>query len=824
MGKTPLKLGVVEPMFLPRSILRHSPAPIVVALGMLCLTAQAAGTAAFDFFEKNVRPILVRRCYECHSEESGKKKGGLALDARDTLLMGGDNGPALIAGNPDQSLLIEAVRYQNRDMQMPPKSALPAAEIKVLEAWVKMGAPDPRDAISGKAQGPRVIDVEAGRQHWAFRPIANPSVPKANNSAMKTNPIDAFISAKLAEKGLSLAPPADPATFIRRATFDLTGLPPTPEAVAAFVRDCGQQTDTALSPEACRALIDHLLASPQYGEKWGRHWLDVARYADSNGLDENIALGTAWMYRDYVVRAFNADKPFDRFLTEQIAGDLLSAKTPEQRREQVTATAFLNLGAKVLAEPDKEKLVMDTIDEQIETLGRAFLGMTLGCVRCHDHKFDPIRQDDYYALAAIFKSTRSYSRDRIGALSTAYETPLAGLDAFAAVYSAERALALKTKEVAAAKAALKNNKTAETLAAVDRLMHEQERIEKNLPDLPTVIGVSESDTILPSLPVHIRGSHLTLGKPVSRGFPAVMQASKSPHTRFPKDHSGRLELAQWLCSHEHPLTTRVIVNRVWTWHFNKGIASTPDNFGLLGSAPSHPELLDWLARWFSNQGWSIKELHRLIMSSATYQQSSQAVTATVDPENHLLYHFPIRRLQAEELRDAMLTAAHQIDLKIGGKTVPLRNRQFVFNHTSQDATTYESTRRALYLPIIRNHLYDLFQQFDYPDPSVSTGLRNSTIVSPQALLLMNNGLVMQAADALADRLLKLPDAQRPSMAYQLAFGRDILATEAQRARDFITVTDAALASDLSDDKAPASRTWSLYCQTLFMTNEFLYLR
>ena len=811
-------------MFLPRSILRHSPAPIVVALGMLCLTAQAAGTAGFDFFEKNVRPILVQRCYECHSEESGKKKGGLALDTRDTLLMGGDNGPALIAGNPDQSLLIEAVRYQNRDMQMPPKSALPAAETKVLEAWVKMGAPDPRDATSGKAQGPRVINVEAGRQHWAFRPIANPSVPNAKHSATSTNPIDAFIAAKLAEKGLALAPPADPATFIRRATFDLTGLPPTPEAVAAFVRECGQPTGAILSPKACRMLIDRLLASPQYGEKWGRHWLDVARYADSNGLDENIALGTAWMYRDYVVRAFNADKPFDRFLTEQIAGDLLSAKTPEQRREQVTATAFLNLGAKVLAEPDKEKLVMDTVDEQIETLGRAFLGMTLGCVRCHDHKFDPIRQDDYYALAAIFKSTRSYSRDRIGALSTAYETPLAGLDEFAAVYSAERALALKIKEVAAAKAALKKNKTTETLAAVDRLMHEQERIEKNLPDLPTVIGVSESDTILPCLPIHIRGSHLTLGKPISRGFPAVMQASKSPLIRFPKDRSGRLELAQWLCRAEHPLTTRVIVNRLWTWHFNQGIASTPDNFGLLGSAPTHPELLDWLARWFSNQGWSIKDLHRLIMSSATYQQSSQAVTATVDPENHLLYHFPIRRLQAEELRDAMLTAAHQIDLKIGGKTVPLRNRQFVFNHTSQDATTYESTRRALYLPIIRNHLYDLFQQFDYPDPSVSTGSRNSTIVSPQALLLMNNDLVMQAADALSDRLFKLPDSQRLSMAYQLAFGRDILATEAQRARDFITVTDAALASDLSDTKARESRTWSLYCQTLFMTHEFLYLR
>ncbi|MCX6856148.1 MAG: DUF1553 domain-containing protein, partial [Verrucomicrobia bacterium] len=444
--------------------------------------------------------------------------------------------------------------------------------------------------------------------------------------------------------------------------------------------------------------------------------------------------------------------------------------------------------------------------------------------RCHDHKFDPIRQDDYYALAAIFKSTRSYSRDRIGALSTAFETPLAGMDEFATVYSSERALALKTKEVAAAKAALVKRKTPETLATVDQRMDELEQIEKNLPDLPTVIGVGEGEKILLSLPIHIRGSHLTLGRPIQRGFPSVMQAAKTPETNFPPDHSGRLELASWLCSPEHPLTTRVIVNRIWTWHFNQGICSTPDNFGLLGSAPSHPELLDWLASWFSDQHWSMKDMHRLIMTSATYQQNSEAKPHAADPENSLLYHFPTRRLQAEELRDAILTVANQIDLKIGGKTVPLRNRQFVFNHTSKDATTYESTRRALYLPIIRNNLYDLFQQFDYPDPTVSTGQRNSTIVSPQALLLMNNDLIMKAAAALAKSLLRLPEPQRLQRAYQLMFGREIHDSENRRAQDFLTVTDAALASDHSNAQTREVRAWSLYCQTLFMTNEFMYLR
>lgn len=795
-------------------------APLMGALTHPCVAA-APNAAQLDFFEKKVRPILVERCYECHSTESGKTKGSLALDSREAILKGGDNGPALVASQPDKSLLIEAVRYKNRDMQMPPKSALPAAERQVLEEWVKMGAPDPREVVATKTKGPRVIDIEQGRQHWAFRPIQSPAVPKSESP----NPIDAFITAKLAEKNLKLAAPADPATLIRRATFDLTGLPPTPEEVAAFVNECREGSSFVVRPSSYSALIDRLLASPQYGEKWGRHWLDVARYADSNGLDENIALGTAWKYRDYVVKAFNTDKPFDRFLIEQIAGDLLPAADLEARREHATATAFLNLGAKVLAEPDKEKLVMDTVDEQIETMGRAFLGMTLGCVRCHDHKFDPIRQDDYYALATIFKSTRAFSSDNIGALSTAFETPLAGFDEFAAVKSAERALAVKTKEVAAAQAALKKQKTPETMAAVDRLMHEQEKIEKSLPDLPTVIGVSDGEKVLSDLRIHIRGSHLTLGKTISRGFPAVMQASKSDKPTFPKDRSGRLELARWLASPEHPLTSRVIVNRIWTWHFGQGIVATPDNFGLLGQPPTQPELLDWLARWFAKEGWSIKDLHRLIMTSAVYQQSSQGAAALTDPENRLLHRFPVRRLQAEEVRDALLAVAGQLDVRIGGKTVPLRNRQFVFNHTSKDATTYESTRRALYLPIIRNNLYDLFQQFDYPDPTVSTGLRNSTIVSPQALMLMNNDLVMQASDALAARLLRMPDIdQRLQLAYQRAFGRGVRPVEVQRARDFLTVSDAALASDINDPAVREARAWSLYCQTLFMANEFIYLR
>jgi hypothetical protein len=918
--------------------------PIVLMIALqssIAGSAVAADDAKIAFFEKTIRPILINRCYECHSVEAGKSKGGLELDSRDGMLKGGDSGPAVIAGDPDKSRIIESVRYHNQDLQMPPKGAMPATEVKALEEWVKMGAPDPRESTaSSKQHAPRVIDIAAGSQHWAFRPIQTPKLPAVEAG----NPIDAFISEKLAAKGLKLAPQADKRTLIRRATFDLTGLPPTPEEIDAFLADT--------SPDAFAKVVDRLLRSPHYGEKWGRHWLDVARYSDSNGLDENIALGTAWRYRDYVVRSFNADKPFDQFLTEQLAGDLLESKDVPTRQEHVTATAFLNLGAKVLAEPDKEKLTMDVIDEQIDVMGRAFMGMTLGCVRCHDHKFDPIPQTDYYALAAIFKSTQSFSLDRIGALSTAYEAPMGSFEDFAAVKSSERVL--KEQKSAVSKAEAEANKAlrdeareravdylmaacelpvAATLSQArpvaekhglrahillncrvylaanetnpffkpwqdamkakgsaqdlrpyylaifnaaakikigpkdshsDSLLHQArdeldkpagflalppepivlyskevaEKVtalkdtmmttESNLPDLPTTLAVAEAAKVVNELPVHIRGNHLSLGKPVKRGVIQVMQASLKSQPKFPTHQSGRLELARWLGSADHPLTSRVIANRIWSWHFNQGIVPTTDNFGLLGQKPTHPGLLDWLARWFTTNGWSFKDMHRLIMSSRVYQQSSavDAAAAQADPENLLLHHFPVRRLEAEEVRDALLHVAGKLDRSIGGKTIPRRNREFVFNHTSKDFTTYGSPRRALYLPIIRNNLYDLFQQFDYPDPATSTGLRNSSVVSPQALLMMNSDLATDAARSFASRLQNTsPDTEaRLRLAYRLACAREATDEDVRRAVDFLKATNAALNSSQQDSEQRDQASWALLCQALMMSNEFIYLR
>ncbi|OYW75852.1 MAG: hypothetical protein B7Z37_11395 [Verrucomicrobia bacterium 12-59-8] len=903
---------------------------------LFCLALPAAGFAVD--FNRDVRPVLAQHCFKCHGMDDQGRKGKLRLDLRDSALGKGKSGElAVVPGKPDASELIRRVFSTDEDEVMPPphtKSFLPESVKNILKAWIAEGAP-----------------YEA---HWAYVPPKQASLPKAD-----IHPIDAFITEKLTEKGLKLAAPADKRTLIRRATFDLTGLPPTPQEVEAFLAD--------RAPDAFAKVVDRLLRSPQYGEKWGRHWLDVARYSDSNGLDENIALGTAWRYRDYVVQAINADKPFDQFLTEQIAGDLLEAKDLSTRREQTTATAFLNLGAKVLAEPDKEKLTMDVVDEQIDVMGRAFMGLTLGCARCHDHKFDPVPTADYYALAAIFKSTQSFAVDRIGALSTAYEAPVGSLDDFAAVKSSERILkdqrAAVSKAEAAAVAALRKEvrehavdylmaaaKLPETptlsqvrpvaeplglrahvllncrvyLAAneklpffqpwqdvvekkgdvstlrgyytalfaaaekitpapkakskkakekakseakptelaveesEDSLLHQARAAldapagflalppepivlfpkdiadkvralkdtmmatESNLADLPTTLAVSEAPKILKELPVHIRGSHLALGKPVSRGFIQVAQASLQTKPQFPANQSGRLELARWLASPEHPLTSRVMANRIWSWHFAQGIVSSTDNFGLLGQKPSHPELLDWLAHWFTSNGWSLKDMHRLIMSSRTYQQSSEVPSqaALIDPENRLLNHFPVRRLEAEEVRDALLSVAGSLDNSIGGKTIPRRNREFVFNHTSKDFTSYGSTRRALYMPIIRNNLYDLFQQFDYPDPSTSTGLRNSTVVSPQALLLMNSDLATSAAQSFATRLFKISADKEARLraAYRLAFAREATAADLRRAENYLTN------SSQQDSDKREQQAWALLCQALMMSNEFIYLR
>jgi hypothetical protein len=769
------------------------------------------------FFETAIRPLFAEHCLKCHGPE--KQKAGLRLDTREHLLKGGDSGPVIMKENAKRSLLIRAVSYLDDELKMPPNKKLSSRQIADLTRWIQMGAPFPPNASTTTNQ--------SGRDHWAFRAPVDPPIPPVKNRAWPRSSLDHFVLAQLEAKGLQAAPAADRRTLIRRATFDLIGLPPTPEEVDAFLAD--------RSPRAFAKVVDRLLASPHYGERWGRHWLDVARYADSNGLDENVAYGNAWRYRDYVVAALNRDKPFDQFLREQISGDLLPAANDAQRREQLIATGFLALGPKVLAEVDEKKMEMDILDEQVDTLGRAVLGLTIGCARCHHHKFDPITIEDYYGLLGIFQSTQSM--ENFKKIARWHENPIASPEDLARKAAHDQAVG-KTKEtiqrlIAKGNEQVKTAKPVEPLprnaealfpedtrAELKRLRDGMKELDRSAPVVATAMGVREGAVIdAPLLP---RGNHLTPGKFVPRRFPTVLAPNQPALS--PKQ-SGRLELAHWLTRPDHPLTSRVMVNRVWRWHFGHGLVRSTDNFGLLGDRPTHPELLDWLAHRFVESGWSLKDLHRLIMLSSTYQMGAghDAKAAEIDPENRLLWRMNVRRLEAEAIRDAILAASGLLDRTPGGSMLHVANREFLFDHTSKDKTKYDSRRRSLYLPVIRNNLYDVFQLFDATDATVASGDRATTTVATQALFWLNSDLLSKASENLARELLAektLDDAGRIELLHRRAYGRPALPAEVARGAEAVADLQSSLAGSGTSEKQRL-RAWSLYCHVILAANEFV---
>lgn len=1083
--------------------------------------------AAADFFEKKVRPLLVARCQECHGKE--QQKGGLRLDSLAAILAGGDSGPAIEPGKPDGSLLVVAVRY-GQVFQMPPKGKLPEDEVATLVEWVRRGAPWPNaepiaaKPVAGQPAGATITDEQ--RAFWAFQSPAEPALPSVKNESWIASPLDRFVLAELEAKGLSPAPAADRRTLIRRASFDLTGLPPSPEEVEAFLAD--------EAPGAFERVVDRLLASPHYGERWGRHWLDVARYADSNGLDENLAYINAYRFRDYVVSAFNRDLPYDQFVTEQLAGDLLPSSGDAARDyERITATGFLSLGAKMLAEDDPVKMEMDIIDEQLDTLGATFMGLTLGCARCHDHKFDPIPTADYYSLAGIFKSTKTM--DNFSVVAVWHERPLASQAEIAAVEQhakalAEKKAALEARKKAAAEtlaagfrrdaakyllvagqlaqyeaepqslmpktgaeppagaivieaenfvrgectklsdgygagigviasfgpkpsfaeyefeiatpcvyqielryaaadsrptklfvdgALLKpdaaNQRTgswnpdtqswfAETwvtlgpgkhtlrlerrepfphldrlalvprslpaeidpaafaptttgtagaalnrhalegwrqalkraeqdpksalhawhawrvaangaaakpdasaspvsasvlreprpatvnqladrygelflvaIAAQDaankdaggpsqpppvdpvveavrqllydpagpcaapaeaepylaqpeqnelaKLREETAKLEQSAPaPLPLAMAVEDRQPV--NVKIHVRGNHLTQSDEVPRRFPRVIAGENQ--TPLPADRSGRLELARWLTAPSHPLTSRVMANRVWRWHFGEGIVRSTDNFGRLGERPSHPALLDWLARRFVAGGWSIKSLHRTIMLSSTYRMSTaySAEAAAIDPENRLLWRMNRRRLEAEAVRDAILAASGSLDRALGGRLLKANPRQYVASTTSVDIAQYQSFRRSLYLPVIRSALYETFQAFDFAEPSVPNGSRATTTVAPQALFMMNSPLVAEETKRLAEELLAQPsadDAARVRLLYARAFSRPPSEAELARALEFVRQLEGAAAWQSLAANERRGKAWQSLCRAAISSSEFIFV-
>ncbi|MEX0711349.1 MAG: DUF1553 domain-containing protein [Pirellulales bacterium] len=1091
-----------------------------------------ADPALAAFFEKKVRPLLSANCFECHGPD--QQKGGLRLDSHESLLAGGDSGPAIEPGKPDESLLVDAVRY-GQVYQMPPTGKLPPDEVAVLVEWVRLGVPwpnaevRPAPAASEASGGPLFSDD--GKSFWAFQaPIKPAGLPEVREPAWCKSPIDYFVLAGLEQHGLRPAPPADKRTLIRRATFDLVGLPPDQADVEAFLADH--------SPDAFHKVIDRLLASPHYGERWGRHWLDVARYADSNGLDENLAYVHAWRYRDYVVAAFNSDKPYDQFVIEQLAGDLLpSSGVAAVDHQRLVATGFLTLGAKMLAEDDPVKMEMDIIDEQLDTMGGALLGLTLGCARCHDHKFDPLPTSDYYSLAGIFKSTQTMDNFRV--VAQWHERPLASADEIARVQAHREQLSAKKSQLdgrinqadqaivadarrrvgdylrAAARLERQGERPGPRLAgmgqeqpegtllfeaekfdrgnvkidfetygamigviynqgqlpnvaeydfelladgafqvelryaaaeprpvellldgvvvqpaaageatgswqpaeqawfaeAVCRLpagkhtlrlqrdgpfphfdrvalvpledgdaaalyttptelarelglnhaildqwsqyllavrqdpgsawsiwaaaggrrqgqpasaeeqspeveltplaaallvepqpQSEEELVERHArmfesaeqavqqaaaathekgdeesplpdvalealrqvlydpagpcrlpdkperfypaeaakeleglrgelaaieqqapPELPAAMAVEEGPPT--DLQIHVRGSHLALGAAVPRRFPRILAGEDQPP--LPSDRSGRLELARWITRPGHPLTSRVMVNRIWRGHFGEALVRTPDNFGRLGDRPANQPLLDWLAVRFIEEGWSVKAMHTLIMLSSTYQMSSayNEQAAQADPDNRLHWRMNRRRLEAEAIRDSILAAGGMLDLAMGGSLLDAKPRQYVAGTASVNLAQYDSQRRSIYLPVIRSALYEVFQAFDFAEPSVLNGNRASTTVAPQALFMMNSGLVDDATHKMAAGLLArhdLDDAGRVEALYQRILSRPARPDEVQRGLEFAERVQAALAAE-TDEPQRRLRAWQSLCRVVVSTNEFIYI-
>ncbi len=797
-----------------------------------------------EYFEKKIRPIFVRHCYECHSGDPKKAKANFVLDTAAGLKKGGVSGKVIVPGHPDDSPLIEAVQYMG--LEMPPKEKLPDELIDELVKWVEMGAPDPR---TGKAANARnKIDMAEAKKFWAFQRPKAVSTPKVRDASWPHTEIDRFVQARREKEELHPVADADRITLIRRVTFDLIGLPPTPEEIDAFVSDT--------SAHAFASVVDRLLASPRFGERWGRHWLDVVRYGESTGKERNIPFRYAWRYRDYVVDSFNADKPYDKFVVEQLAGDLLPSKNSAEHDNLLIATGFLAIGTKGVNTKEGEQFRYDVIDDQIDVTGRAFLGMTIACARCHDHKYDPIPTTDYYAMAGIFHSTKTYSGVKAGQKSATDNALLPLLDP--ARHKKEGALETKEQkarsgEMARLESQIDDMKKSLRKAAKnpngkkkgkanaiatgspvdpkqgrEQIKKLQNRLEE-LEAAPTppgdlAMGVKEGD--LANSPVLNRGELKDKGPEVPRGVLTVLRNSQAI---VEPRHSGRLELAHWIASKDNPLTARVMVNRVWQHLFGLGIVPSTDNFGGLGDEPTHPELLDHLALQFVNDDkWSVKKLIRSIVLSRVYQMSSEhnSENFAVDPSNRFHWRMERRRLDAEEIRDAMLAASGELDLERpkASPVMDLPNAQLKGGNGLGEVRKPTNVR-SVYLPIVRGNVPEMLQVFDAADPSLIMGKRDVTTVATQALFLMNSNFAMKQSDMLAKRVLaqkQSSPARQIDLAYRLTLGR--LPTDREKADITSYLGEYRKSLEKADYKGNAHlAAWTSFCQTLFASGEFRYV-
>ena len=779
------------------------------ALGLITASAADLTPAQLDFFENKIRPVLADRCYKCHSPLAEKVKGGLVLDTREGLLKGGESGPALVPGDPETSLLIKAIRYTDPDLQMPKDKKLEDEQIANLTAWVKMGAPDPRVPSRRKY-------TDSTTNHWAWQPVKAVAIPEVSDPGWCQTPVDRFILAKLDAAGLRPNPPADKRALIRRASFDLIGLPPTPEEVDEFVSDP--------APDAFAKVVDRLLASPHYGERWGRHWLDVARYSDTKGQPRNNTEANlnpfAWSYRDYVIRSFNDNKPYDVFIKEQIAADRMS--TSARNPTNLAALGFLTVGDHFFG------MQNDIINDRIDVVCKGFLGLTVTCARCHDHKFDPIPQQDYYSLHGVFSSTVEPKAEPV--LGKITDSP-----AYAEYYRQRNKLAAQETALTESLPKLRKAGNDEAFKKAQRdlreTIHQIADLEFTNLAAPLRAMVLEDTVRGHDSPLFIRGEAGNKGAPVPRRF---LQLLSGPNRAVWTNGSGRAELALAIASKSNPLTARVMINRIWLHHFGAGIVPTPDDLGTMSEPPSHPEMLDYLARNFMTNGWNIKKIHRLIMLSSVYQESSLGNPrfAQTDPGNRLLWRANLRRLEYEPLRDSLLAIGGLLDTNVYGRPVDLRQHP-------------DSTRRSVYHLVDRANIDDVLINFDFATPDMVTGIRHQTTVPQQALYLMNSPMVIQ----LARRLVAMPEfvntteeSERLNLLYARIYQRPPSAEEAALGLEFVSQTqlrdDSVLELANNNDTVKPLKTkplkrpgangnkklapltsWEEYAQALLQANE-----
>lgn len=739
-----------------------------------------------EFFETKIRPLLSRECYECHSNEAKVLKGGLRLDSRDAVLQGGDSGESVVPGDPDKSNLIQAVRWLSSEM--PPDGKLNESEIAALTKWVEIGAPWPEEKAAAPAAPAKTYDWPTLRAaHWAWQPVVRPSLPTVKQADWLKNDVDRFVLAGLEATGLQPNPRAKPHVWLRRVSLDLIGLPPTPEETEKFVAEYAENVD-----EAVARAVERLLESPHYGERWGRHWLDVARYSDGyGGFLDKAGLPEAWRYRDWVVAALNADLPYDEFVRRQLAGDLIAP-------EHAVATGFVALGPTYISDGgDPEAIAQaksETLDDRVDTVCRGLMALTVACSRCHDHRFDPFPQMDYYSIAGVFNSSQSF------------EFPLASPEKVQAYDALQKQIDQTSAKGTAirAKARTEGRRiNSEEAAETKRIQAEVADLEKKQPPKYSFVHTIADLNTTGDMKVAIRGNLLRPGEVAPRRFLRIVAGDDPP--KFTQG-SGRLDLAEAITSPTNPLTPRVLVNRVWQQHIGHGLVRTPSNFGVLGEKPSHPELLDWLAAELMDKKWSLKTLHRMIVTSATYRMDSSRNDAAfaVDGDNRLLWRMNPRRLDVEAWRDSLLAATDELDLKLGGKSIDDIGR---------------SSRRTLYASISRNgdrFASDAFlRMFDFPVPRATSEGRTSSIVPQQSLFMMNGAFMIDRAKALAARLQReaSDDATRIERAYRLLYGRSVTDEERSLGREFLQ-TSPAEKSGLT--------AWEQYAQVLLSAGETMY--